>query len=217
MLDRELFEFLDHTSDAAFAVSSGGEIRAWNAAAEALFGFARAEAIGRTCFDLLQGRGALRTLVCTEHCHARDCAAHQRPIPDFDLEVKTRGGRRAWANVSTIVHTDRRTGRRLLVHLARDIGRRKRNEALAERVLRLSRQIADAADETHRPAPTIPLSEQERRVLQRFSAGVSAAEVERELSISPQTLRNHLHHINQKLGTHTRLEAVIHAIRRQLI
>ncbi len=54
-------------------------------------------------------------------------------------------------------------------------------------------------------------------MLQRFSEGLSAADVERELRISPQTLRNHLHHINQKLGTHTRLEAVIHAIRRQLI
>lgn len=217
MLDRELFELLDHTSDAAFAVSDGGEIRAWNAAAETLFAFTRDEVIGRTCFDLLQGRGPLRTRVCTEHCHARDCAAHQRPIPDFDLEVKTRAGRRAWVNVSTVVHVDRRTGRRLLVHLARDIGRRKRSEALVERVLRLSRQIADASHETHRPGPTIPLSEQEQRVLQRFSEGLRAADVERELDISPQTLRNHLHHINQKLGTHSRLEAVIHAIRRQLI
>ena len=217
MLDRELFEFLDHTSDAAFAVSDGGEICAWNASAEALFGFAREEVIGRTCFDLLQGRGPLRTLVCTEHCHVRDCAAHQRPIPDFDLEVKTRAGRRTWVNVSTVVHGDRRTGRRLIVHFARDIGRRKRTEALVQRVLRLSRQIAEAPDETPRRAPTIPLSEQEHRVLQRFSEGLSAADVERELRISPQTLRNHLHHINQKRGTHTRLEAVIHAIRRQLI
>lgn len=32
-----------------------------------------------------------------------------------------------------------------------------------------------------------------------------------------QTLRNHLHHINRKLHTHTRLEAVTHAQRRGLI
>jgi PAS domain S-box-containing protein len=217
MLDRELFEFLDHTSDAAFAVFDGGEICAWNASAEALFGFAREEVLGRTCFDLLQGRGSLRTLVCTEHCQVRDCAAHRRPIPDFDLEVKTRAGRRTWVNVSTVVHVDRRTGRRLIVHLARDIGDRKRTEALVRRVLRLSREIAEAPHEPPRQAPIIPLSDHEQRVLQRFSQGLSAGDVERELRISPQTLRNHLHHINQKLGTHTRLEAVIHAIRRQLI
>jgi DNA-binding CsgD family transcriptional regulator len=46
---------------------------------------------------------------------------------------------------------------------------------------------------------------------------MTAVDIARELHISSQTLRNHLHHINQKLGTHTRLEAVIHAIRRRLI
>lgn len=63
----------------------------------------------------------------------------------------------------------------------------------------------------------MPLSEQEQRVLRSFSQGRSPADILHELSISPQTLRNHLHHIHQKLGTHNRLEAVIHAIRRQLI
>jgi DNA-binding NarL/FixJ family response regulator len=147
----------------------------------------------------------------------RDCAAHQRPVPDFDLEVKTRAGRRTWVNVSTVLHVDRRTGRRLTVHLARDIGDRKRTEALVHRVLRLSRESAEAPHEPPRQAPSIPLSDQEQRVLQRFSRGLSASDVEQELHISPQTLRHHLHHINRKLGTHTRLEAVIHAMRRQLI
>jgi len=54
-------------------------------------------------------------------------------------------------------------------------------------------------------------------VLHRLSEGKSPAEIIGELDISPQTLRNHLHHINQKLGTHSRLEAVTHAIRRKLI
>jgi DNA-binding CsgD family transcriptional regulator len=30
-------------------------------------------------------------------------------------------------------------------------------------------------------------------------------------------VRNHLHHVNQKLGTHNRLEAVTHAQRRRFI
>ena len=37
------------------------------------------------------------------------------------------------------------------------------------------------------------------------------------LGITAQTLRNHLHHINQKLRTHNRLEAVMNAIQRKLI
>ena len=54
-------------------------------------------------------------------------------------------------------------------------------------------------------------------MLHSFSQGKTPAEILSDLRISPQTLRNHLHHINQKLGTHTRLEAVTHAIRRRPI
>ena len=55
MLDGDLFEFLEHTADAAFAVTDGGEICSWNSSAETLFGFGREEAVGKTCFELFQG------------------------------------------------------------------------------------------------------------------------------------------------------------------
>jgi PAS domain S-box-containing protein len=46
MLDRDLFEFLEHTSDAAFAVTDAGEICSWNSSAEALFGLDQDEVLG---------------------------------------------------------------------------------------------------------------------------------------------------------------------------
>lgn len=217
MLDRDLFEFLEHTSDAAFALTDSGEICSWNASAEELFGYARSEAVGKACFELFQGNGAFGTRVCTDRCQIRDCAAQHVPVCDFDLEVKTRSGRRIWVNVSTIVYEDHNSGRRRIVHLARSITARKRTEALVGRMLRLSKQLADTADDAIRLAPVSSLSDQEQRVLKSLSEGRSPAAIVADLHISPQTLRNHLHHINQKLGTHNRLEAVIHAIRRQLI
>ncbi|HQZ38489.1 MAG TPA: LuxR C-terminal-related transcriptional regulator [Vicinamibacterales bacterium] len=217
MLDADLFGFLDHTADAAFTVTDGGEICSWNASAEALFGFGREEAVGRTCFELFQGRGALGTAVCAELCHVRECVAHHTPVPDFDLQVKTHSGRWIWVNMSTVVHEDPKTGRRRIVHFARSIADRKRADALVQRMLRTSKQLIEMSNDGLRPAPVIPLSEQERRVLRSFSEGQSPTDIARALNISAQTLRNHLHHINQKLGTHNRLEAVMHAIRRQLI
>jgi DNA-binding CsgD family transcriptional regulator len=50
-----------------------------------------------------------------------------------------------------------------------------------------------------------------------FSVGKNAIEIARKLGITLQTLRNHLHHINQKLHTHNRLEAVTHAMQRKLV
>lgn len=217
MHDRDLYDLLEGTSDAAFAVTDSGEICSWNASAEALFGFRSDEAIGRTCFELFEGRDTLGTLTCTENCHVRDCAAHHAPIPDFDLEVKTRDGHRIWVNVSTLVSEDPKTRRRRIVHLARGVEDRKRTELIVQRMLLVSKQLVDASEQSLRPAPVNPLSEQEHRVLRSFSEGKTPASIVTDLKISPQTLRNHLHHINQKLGTHTRLEAVTHAIRRKLI
>ena len=45
MLENELFTLLQNTSDAAFSVTSEGEIMPWNKAAEGLFGYSAAEAV----------------------------------------------------------------------------------------------------------------------------------------------------------------------------
>jgi PAS domain S-box-containing protein len=217
MLDRDLFDLFEHAADAVFTVMDSGEICSWNASAQKLFGFERDEALGKTCFQLFQGRDVLGTLVCTEHCHLRDCAKPRTTVPDFDLEVNTRSGRRLWVNLSTMIHEDPKTGRRRIVHLARDVDGRKRSEELVRRMLRVSKELVEMADDSPRPGPVNPLSDQEHRVLRSFSEGRSPGYIARELKITSQTLRNHLHHINQKLGTHNRLEAVLHGIRRKLV
>ena len=86
-------------------------------------------------------------------------------------------------------------------------------------MLQLSKQIVAVSDDngTGRFAPVSSLSEQEQSILRLFADGKNSAEIARTLGISLQTLRNHLHHINEKLGTHSRLQAVMHAMRRKLI
>jgi PAS domain S-box-containing protein len=216
LLDRDLFDFLENTADAAFTVTDAGEICSWNSSAEALFGLDQDEVLGKTCFEVFQGRDVLGTPVCKERCQVRDCAAQHAPIADIDLEVNTRSGT-IWVNMSTLVHEDRKTGRRRIVHLARSIDDRKQADAVVRQMLIVSKQLAEVSDRLLRPAPVNPLSEQVHRILHIFSEGKRPADIVRELEITPQTLRNHLHHINQKLGTHNRLEAVTHAIRRKLI
>src|SRR5574337_1609503 len=112
MLEPELFDLLEHTADAAFAVDAQGEIRFWNHAAEQLFGYSAAAAGGQTCFGLLEGRGALGTHVCTGDCSVQQCAARSMRIPNFDLQVKTAAGAQLWVNISTLVYEDARRGRR---------------------------------------------------------------------------------------------------------
>jgi DNA-binding CsgD family transcriptional regulator len=120
-------------------------------------------------------------------------------------------------NVSTIVFDNHRTGRRLFVRLAHDISQRRRKEDLLNQMMDVAQRLVRLTDDPSEHARVEPLSERERRILKLFAAGGNPAAIAGRLSISAQTLRNHLHHINRKLRTHNRLEAVTHAQRRGLI
>lgn len=219
MLESELFAMLEQTADAAYAVDIDGTIRSWNAAATRLFGYAADEVVDRDIDEVLDARDALGTPALAGGLEAatRHWDGATGGIPNFDLEVRTRSGDRLWINVSTIVFDNRRTSRRLFIRLARDISQRRREDALAKRMLEAARNLVSLSEESSDHAPVELLSEQERRILELLADGANAAAIARTLSISPQTLRNHLHHINRKLRTHSRLEAVAHARRRGLI
>ncbi|MEO6447134.1 MAG: LuxR C-terminal-related transcriptional regulator, partial [Gemmatimonadaceae bacterium] len=131
-------------------------------------------------------------------------------IENFDLEVRIRDGGRLWVNVSTIVFDNKRTKRRLFIRLARDISQRRQQEEVLGRMVEVARQVV-SLDPSTGHAPVDTLSGQERRILILLADGTSTATVAEKLKISPQTLRNHLHHINRRLRTRNRLEAVTHA------
>ncbi len=217
MLESELFALLEGTADAAFTVDERGTIRSWNRAAERLFGYPSPAVLQKPCASLFQGRGPLGNIVCAEDCVVLQCAAAHRQTENYDLEVKDRGGRRLWVNVSIIVFQDARSGHRLHVHLARDITAAKKQDELAQKVLGAAKELVALPEDSGAVPPISPLTAQERRVLSLLAKGKSPEEVARTLRITDRTLRNHLHHANQKLGTRNRLEAVLHAVRRGLI
>jgi len=217
LLEQELFDLLEGTSDAAFAMTDQGEICSWNKAAEKLFGYSAAEALNKTSQGILHGRGPLGIEMCGENCSVRHRAEKHLEIPNFDLEVKIRSGRQMWVSVSTLVFENPRNHRRLIVHLAHDITESKKNEELLRKMMDVSRQLSNIQEAALRPLPITPLSEHEKEILRLFSMGKNSAEIARRLKITLPTLRNHLHHINQKLHTHNRLEAVTHAMQRKLL
>lgn len=219
MLEPELFALLEQTADAAYTVTSDGEICSWNGAAERLFGYPASEVLHRNIDEVLEARDALGTnaLAGGPEAATRHWDGTSANIPNFDMEVGTRSEGRVWVNVSTIVFDNRRTGRRLFVRLARNIDQRRRNEELFSRVLEAAQQLVLLAQDASDYAPVEALSDQERRILKLFAEGKNSAAIARRLSISAQTLRNHLHHVNRKLRTHNRLEAVTHAQRRGLL
>lgn len=217
MLEAELFAFLENTADASFAVRESGEICFWNHAAETLFGYPADQVLGKICSAVLQGVGVLGTAVSLERCIKSQSRKDLTLVPDFDLHVATQNGERVWVNLSSLFHVNRRTGKVLLIHLARDISHQKKREDVFRRMAAVAKEVSDLEDTVTGTAPVSPLSAQELEILKLFAVGTSGQRIAKRLGISPQTLRNHLHHINQKLRTHNRLEAVTHALQRRLI
>ena len=133
-----------------------------------------------------------------------------------------------WLNVSSLPVPSRKKDRFLFVHLFRDIGK----QAKVRHFVQELHSVLSASDE--RPAPhiqhtlspaspsdaapdipsTLPLSTREREVLQHLALGERTARIADTLCISTATVRNHIQHIFEKLGTHSRLEALAIAFHR---
>ena len=78
------------------------------------------------------------------------------------------------------------------------------------------REVADLLGEVGRPAPSRsdpawpaePLTDSETRVLRYLATHLSAREIGVELRVSANTVKTHVRHLYQKLGAHSRREAV---------
>ena len=63
--------------------------------------------------------------MCHEGCSILESAGGQAEIPNFDLQVRLRSGKRLWVNLSTVVWRNPRNQHRLVIHMAHDITRQR--------------------------------------------------------------------------------------------
>jgi PAS domain S-box-containing protein len=208
---REVKQLVESTADAAFAIDGAGLIVAWNVAATDLFGLTVEEAIGQPCDAILCGEDE-RGRVCSADCSVRQAVCDKRQVNHFDLQVKTPQGRQ-WCNVSILTAEGAGARQPYVIHLVRGIDVRKRMElAMRDFLVKeagLPEEHVKALAATSRSAArAVALSNRELDVLRLLAQGATTAAIAEQLRISPTTVNNHTQHILQKLGAHTRLEAI---------
>lgn len=81
-------------------------------------------------------------------------------------------------------------------------------QLLARLLPRLRRQRSD---------PATSLTERENDVLSLLARGLSNADIADELTVSVNTVRNHIANLSAKLGAHSKLEVLAVAVRRGLV
>jgi two-component system NarL family response regulator len=86
--------------------------------------------------------------------------------------------------------------------------------SMASKLLAEFNTLAKAAEEKV-PAPK--LTDRELQVLKLVAQGMSNREVAEQLFISENTVKNHVRNILEKLHLHSRMEAVVYAMREKLL
>jgi two-component system NarL family response regulator len=88
--------------------------------------------------------------------------------------------------------------------------------SMASKLLSEFTNLAKKADE-RQAVPTPRLTERELEVLKLVAQGMSNREIAGELFISENTVKNHVRNILEKLHLHSRMEAVVYAVREKLL
>lgn len=219
MLRSELHEFLRDSAEPGIAITAAGQIDYLNPAAEQLFQIQASSAVALPCHQILRSRAGSEGASCHANCLLLERALSGAPVHPFDLELETSPGIRRWFSIST--HLVRLGRDRLCVHFLRDVDvcRRLRTatQALLAEVAALSGyQLQESSGSPLRNSPST-LTQQERAILGYLARGATTEAIAGDLNISLATVRNHVQHLLRKLDAHSRMEAVIRAMRERLL
>jgi PAS domain S-box-containing protein len=219
---KEIYDALNGAADGALIIDEKLRIQFWNRAAEQITGFGKGDVIGQKCYHIFQGRDEKRRLICKAGCHVAELALKSEPVYNYDIRTRTNNGDRRWLNVSVITSKmGQNRNKKMIVHLFRDVTQRKDGEMFLRRILEMAQRyhiIPFEPGERKDPDRHIDkLTPRQREVLTLLVRGLSTKEIAEALFISMSTVRNHVQHIFDKLGVHSRPEAIVYAYQNELI
>ncbi len=219
-MERSIATMLQRTADGAMLVDDQGRVMLWNKAAERLLGFRADEVVGRPCHEVMRGETLSGHPFCTPACADGQRLGCGGGVRNFDIQTRSKAGEPIWLNVSSLPVPSRKKNQFLFVHLFRDISKQAKARHLVQELQSLLSAPAKRSGVTPPfvPAPpmdtvpdvptTLPLSRREREIFQHLALGEGTARIAEVLFISSATVRNHVRHICDKLGAHSRLEAL---------
>jgi DNA-binding CsgD family transcriptional regulator len=206
---------LARSGEAAFAMDGGGRITHWNKACEKLLGKPARHVLGKRCQDVMCGRDGNGNLYCHTACpvaHQARALAKNDPVHPFELDVAAGDGSRRRLSVSLFAIPSYHPALTAVVHTLRPAAE---NSGVPER-----------AGDAPEPGDTrvssfngaaAALTGREREVLDCLARGLSTPAIAQELSVARVTVRNHIQGLLQKLGVHSKLEAVVEAQRAGIV
>lgn len=206
-----IFTLLDTASFGAYAVTQDQTILFWNQEAERILGFTSGSAVGRRCYDVVQGvtpEGGLAD--CRQGCSAIDLATSGQFPPASTMRILCASGEAKEVSFTTMAVGGVLDGNALVVHLFAELSD---GGAQSDATPDGSASAAPQPVAQQPAARTTRLTNREVEVLRLVAQGWDTPRIARDLNISPHTVLNHIRHFRRKLGAPTKLDAVVSAIR----
>lgn len=210
------------TDDGIYVVDSQQRILFWSESAQRILGYRSEDVTGRLCYEIVGGRDSRNYQFCRRNCPIIVNARRGRLTPNYDVLCPTASGDLKWLNISTAVVKSKGHPLQVL-HLFRDVSHRREVEESARRVATKVRQVLEeeanpSACQSDPGTPPLPkLSPREIETLRLLAHGMSTKQIASSLGVKPITARNHVSRLLLKLGTETRLQAVLFASHHRLI
>jgi PAS domain S-box-containing protein len=203
--------------EATIAIDSAGQIVAWNTAAEKLLGRSARDALGKPCHEIMHGLTPAGAPLCSPDCAVIGLCREGSAARNFEMVAQRPDGKEVWLDVATV--TVQWDNGPMAVHVLTESISGKRLAVLAEEVTQ--RLVAKQPDvdnlDALRQMLTQTLTPREIEILRLVAAGIATDEIAERLSLARTTVRNHIQNIQTKLGAHSRLEAVVLALKAGLV
>lgn len=207
----DLLDILGEGHPPAFATDARQVITFWNRGAAKVFGREPHEALGRHCHDVVCGKDGYGNRYCNDHCPIYATVRRGEPVSGCQLLVHSKTGEASVLAVTVLQLPGSTPNLFSLVHLIQPLDESTAIVKAASRLGAPRLELPLPGPEAASPLP--PLTTREKEILRWVASGLQNKEIAEKLDISLATVRNHIHHILEKLGVHSKLEAVSLAFR----
>ena len=197
------------STDAVFGVDVTGRIQFVNNKFERLLGYSRDQLCGTRCAEVLCGTDMHGQSFCGTHCPIPKTVSLHPPVSDFDLMVKRAHDDPVLVNIGACYTAQQQAGQ-VSVYFSL---RRVNSQRLLQRLAVPPAEAQDKKSMTDRSN----LTSRETEVLGLATRGMKTKQIAGGLCVSTQTVRTHFKNIYQKIGVHSRTEAVVFALQQGLI
>jgi len=214
-----LADLLFRAVDGVFAVDAGQKIIFWSPSCAQLLGTPCKEALGRRCSQVVRGKDPTGQPFCGGGCCMSRLNQDENAPGTFPLRVQKGDGNELRLLVNIVLVPSRRKDRWTCVHLLHKGEAANTLDMLEYNTPQTRPSRGRNSENGGRPSPaaTSLLTAREDEILQLLSEGLNVSVMSQLLNVSRVTVRNHLQHIQAKLGVHSQVETVAYAYRHDLV